>query len=125
MYRLRRDLNHSKIVRKPKEENGTNPSISVEQATPPASRQLTPMPSMASGLNMIIDSRDRDDDINAEKKRTEGSGNRFLVTPLNNQNEARGEPDPDSSSDDDVASYTPSPVTKLAKKRQHKRSPLM
>ena len=56
MYRLRRDLNHSKIVRKPA-ANGT-PSISVEQASPDGSpRLLTPAPSVASGLNMIIDSK--------------------------------------------------------------------
>ena len=58
MYRLRRDLNHSKIVRKKASDtdDGT-PSISVEQATPPGSRPLTPSPSIASGLNMIIDSK--------------------------------------------------------------------
>ena len=61
MYRLRRDLNHSKIVRKKASDDtadGGAPSISVEQATPPpGSRPLTPSPSMASGLNMIIDSK--------------------------------------------------------------------
>ena len=60
MYRLRRDLNHSKIVRKKASDDTADgaPSISVEQATPPpGSRPLTPSPSMASGLNMIIDSK--------------------------------------------------------------------
>ena len=58
-----------------------------EQATPPHSRPLTPTPSMASGLNMIIDSRDGDD-VNMKEKLAERTSNRFLVTPLKHQNEA-------------------------------------
>ena len=42
---------------------------------------------MASGLNMIIDSRDGDD-VNMKEKLAERTSNRFLVTPLKHQNEA-------------------------------------
>ena len=82
MYRLRRDLNHSKIVRKKE-----TPTISVEEATPGPSRPLTPTPSMASGLNMIIDSKDdaarQTTKMRAAPKRPlEKSNSRFLVTQL-------------------------------------------
>ena len=109
MYRLRRDLNHSKIVRKKVE----TPTISVEEATPGPSRPLTPTPSLASGLNMIIDSKDDAAAGETKKKRAAPkrpvgkTNSRFMVTPLAQDDADGGEeqiadgPDSGSGSEGD------------------------